>query len=396
MAGHPMGRAPISIGRPMGRMADRSDPRRALRYDGKSFEQWQQVFATDLSSEAQGQAIGALAAFGARGYGPEVAQLLLEAPDDVIRWHSNEIVTAFSHLPRKEVEALVIRATKNDRREVKALAYMVLGSGAFDSQQVAEILERNVSDPELGSARALIDLARMRPDGEETQRALRAALRNEKLNAFETALKMAAGRIQPVGKPPIKFSPQPELAADIASSLSSSDPEIINLAVRALVRCGAEAKVAIPAVNPWLTGDDYQKREWALAIIEAVGTEAGEAVPALIELLKDCPRIEADESANFGIRVGGPRRTMTESTLAILGTIRPAAKAAVPAILELARTTRADRVKISAIKALGSIGPDAAEAVDFLEQTLNSAGAVSTPVRSEAREALKRIQPESK
>jgi len=53
-------------------------PLGSLRYDGKSFDQWQNEWKTELKPERRAEAINAFAAFGANGYGEEAAEAILE------------------------------------------------------------------------------------------------------------------------------------------------------------------------------------------------------------------------------------------------------------------------------------------------------------------------------
>ncbi len=49
-----------------------------LLYDGKTFDQWQNAWRTELSTEKRLEAVKALAAFGANGYGKEAAEAILD------------------------------------------------------------------------------------------------------------------------------------------------------------------------------------------------------------------------------------------------------------------------------------------------------------------------------
>ena len=49
-----------------------------MHYDGKSFEQWQTAWKTELSTEKRLETVKALAAFGANGYGQEAAAAIVE------------------------------------------------------------------------------------------------------------------------------------------------------------------------------------------------------------------------------------------------------------------------------------------------------------------------------
>lgn len=49
-----------------------------FRYDGKTFKDWRDVWKTELSTEKRLEAVKALAAFGANGYGREAAEAIVE------------------------------------------------------------------------------------------------------------------------------------------------------------------------------------------------------------------------------------------------------------------------------------------------------------------------------
>ena len=54
------------------------DVRPSLRYDGKTFNEWRDVWKTELSTSKRVEAVKALAAFGANGYEKEAAESILD------------------------------------------------------------------------------------------------------------------------------------------------------------------------------------------------------------------------------------------------------------------------------------------------------------------------------
>jgi hypothetical protein len=50
----------------------------SLRFEGKTFDEWREAWRTELSTEKRIEAVKALAAFGANGYGHEAAEAVLE------------------------------------------------------------------------------------------------------------------------------------------------------------------------------------------------------------------------------------------------------------------------------------------------------------------------------
>jgi hypothetical protein len=59
--------------------AGRRPKKELLRYGGKNFDEWRTVLATDLKPEVRAEAIKALSAFGANGYGREATLAIVEA-----------------------------------------------------------------------------------------------------------------------------------------------------------------------------------------------------------------------------------------------------------------------------------------------------------------------------
>src|SRR5262249_3022066 len=60
----------------------RRPPREALRYAGKSFEEWRTALLTELSPDVRAQGIKAITAFGKNGYGKEAAAVIVEVMRD--------------------------------------------------------------------------------------------------------------------------------------------------------------------------------------------------------------------------------------------------------------------------------------------------------------------------
>jgi hypothetical protein len=53
-------------------------PREKLRYDGKSFEEWQELLETELKPERRAEAMKAFGMFGLKGYSEEAARSIIE------------------------------------------------------------------------------------------------------------------------------------------------------------------------------------------------------------------------------------------------------------------------------------------------------------------------------
>ena len=145
-------------------------------------------------------------------------------------------------------------------------------------------------------------------------------------------------------------------AIEVLEAIGPEAPEVVQALLQALRHpdldigyCAAEAltmnedKSVVPAVIEMLSEDkSSQSAECELRVLQALGPEACEAVPVLIECL------------NF--------ERLARSAVNTLGNIGPDAAPAVPALLKLYDQSRANDkypLRRSIIVALGRIGPDA-------------------------------------
>ena len=127
----------------------------------------------------------------------------------------------------------------------------------------------------------------------------------------------------------------------------------------------------IPVLVKSLSDPNPQNRWTAVKALRDMGPLAKEAVPALIECLKD-PALVRD----------------AELTLAAIG---PSAKAAAPAFIDLLPTSGDDMlIRQFATQALKSIGP---EARDALPKLIELANGTDGGIRTTALEAITEIAP---
>ena len=82
-----------------------SEPKSNLRYDGKTFNEWRTLLKTELSTEKRIEAIKALAAFGASGYGKEAAEAILGVAEQ-LDWTSIDNKSSAGKLKTACLEAL--------------------------------------------------------------------------------------------------------------------------------------------------------------------------------------------------------------------------------------------------------------------------------------------------
>jgi len=142
----------------------------------------------------------------------------------------------------------------------------------------------------------------------------------------------------------------PEVVPALVQALHHPNSDTAYSAAEALTRISSEDKSVVPTVIKALSETkSSQSAEYPLLILEAVCSEAREAVPVLIECL------------NF--------ERLSVSAVKTLGNIGPDAAAAVPALLQLYEQSRGDDryvLRRSIILTLGRIGPAARESSPLL------------------------------
>lgn len=147
----------------------------------------------------------------------------------------------------------------------------------------------------------------------------------------------------------------------------------INLVLQAIARLGPAARETIPRLRTVLRVGPEQTRILAAHALAAMGEASGDAVPEVAALLSDR---SVGMGAGWALMQWGP-----------------AARAAIPPIVEYLRGDRGDGLaRVNAVQALGRMGPHARPAVDVLEQLLHDP---SEDVRVAAAVALWHVVPQS-
>jgi HEAT repeat protein len=168
-------------------------------------------------------------------------------------------------------------------------------------------------------------------------------------------------------------------AAELADRLASGDREVRREAAYALALLGSEAKDALPALIKAL--DDPDKQVWSNAVtaVANIGPEAEAAIPTLIDAL------------NSRRSRGGRERDRRQALLRSAYALTRIGPAAVPPLIA-ALDADDGAARQGAAKALGGMGPAAREAIPGLIRNL---GHPEAAVRSEMIEALSSIGPDS-
>jgi HEAT repeat protein/beta-lactamase regulating signal transducer with metallopeptidase domain len=309
--------APERAGAPEGPAPAAAVPRKeALRYGGKSFEQWREGVLTELDPTTRVKGIKAFGAFGSNGHGAEAVQAIL----DVVKaydWNTpdpDELEAAKGACRKIGAAAVPVlqKGLKDPRKNVREFAVIALGDMGYRAKAAGPALIEMMRDEDLSIRVAAIDaVASVDETTEGFVPALSAALKDK-----------AAGVRQ--------------RAASILSAI------------------GPGAKAAVPALVEALEDSDLSVRREAVNSLSRIAPGDASLVPAL------AARVKADDHRSVRILV-----------IRYFGEMGPKAKAAVPALIEALKD---NETQSEAVAALSAIGPDAKAAVPVLKDLLQLPG----------------------
>jgi RNA polymerase sigma factor (sigma-70 family) len=299
----------------------RVPPREALRYDGKSFEDWHMLLMTELKPESRVEAIKALSAFGANGYAREAAAAIVEVLRNYDMWgdpgpaEDKQVVDAgnlgLHKIGPEAVVPVLIEEFKKGRRNGQLLAFYCLLSLPVESTNAAVPAVTNAlkdKDPRI-RRRALETLRTIDREGISAP-AVAAVISDPSPIVRRWAIEVLSS-----------FGPKAAAAIPqlLAASTKDDDADSRRLALGALCAIKASAKTILPALKQALKDKDPQVREQAIFILGSLGTNAEEAVPDLVAALKTTEQGKVTERV-FIARA--------------LGDIGPPAKGAIQALTE--------------------------------------------------------------
>jgi HEAT repeat protein len=168
---------------------------------------------------------------------------------------------------------------------------------------------------------------------------------------------------------------------ELVQALRDSDLFVRRFAAQALGAIGPDARQALPALKGALKDG---KKEVAAAVGTALGKLGSAGIATLSDLVKD-KKQDAD---------------VRKAAIAGLGSAGAQAREAVPVLVDVLKDTGAKKpepkkdpgapdLRVEAAVALGDIGPDARDAVPTLQDLAGAKG--KSPLKSAANDALKRI-----
>jgi RNA polymerase sigma factor (sigma-70 family) len=294
-------------------------PKEALRYGGKTFDAWLDVLLTDLKPETRVEAIRALSAFGANGYGREATTAIVEA------LHGYDVDTPDG----------------DDRKVVDA---GVQGIGKIGAEAVPVLVDELKHRPNANRVFVLGCLNQIGRPARAAMPEVTAALR-DKDQAVRRAAIWALGSIDREG----------DSVAAVTAAVTDDDPDVRARAIGLLGEWGKNAREAAPQLlKAALDDPNANCRVQALDALRSLQPRADVIVPGLKKLLKekDAP--------------------VRQRAIALLGGLGKGARDAVPDLAVALQHDPNQGLRLEIADALGSIGPAAKEAIPALTEVVNS------------------------
>ena len=278
---------------------------------------------------------------------------VLDHGEPEVRMQSLLALAAIGPAAAPAVPTIVGLVEDDEFEAVRFSAAYALGEiGQENAEATKALVAAARSGKPLLKAVSLWVLARQNPENLQVVRYAAESLA-EGLKSEDAELRTVAAKL--LGE----FDEHPEIVGPaLVAALRDSDQRVIEHALDAMAALGPKI---LPKVTEALR--DRERRSFAAALIYRLGAQAADAVPVLVELLREPP---ADENDLLF-------RRRAQLALAAIG---PAAASAVPVLIE-SLASEDEQVRVSACYALGKIGADAAAAIPALEKQLESADLAS-------------------
>jgi RNA polymerase sigma factor (sigma-70 family) len=331
--------------------------REALRFDGKDFEEWRRLLLTELKPERRVEGIKAMSAFGTNGYAREAAAAVLE------------VLRAYDPPRNEGGSALQIEMAGQEALVIEA-AYVSLTKIGKDATPAL------VEELKIGNKRSRYHIL-------------------DQLRRLVVDLRM-------------DVDPKPVIPA-VLKAVQDDDPSIRNLALWALAildKDGTHVSVIVEAAKDKRSS----VRLTAIGILGEYGSKNPKtALPPLLAAAKQKEDGEMRESALEGLRhfkldpavvlpllesaLKDDNSRISKPAVMVVLELGPDAKGLVVNLIELLKRSEDPEERIITMRALGSIGPAAKDAIPALTKALqvNQQTGGSVQMRQEIEKAMLKI-----
>lgn len=217
----------------------------------------------------------------------------------------------------------------------------------------------------------------------------------------EASLRVAVASVLVQQQPPSPVV----LPALISLAQDTDDTNTCVTAAESLGKLGANAEDAVPVLVKLLQSDWTDIQHSAIEACAAIGPGATDALPVLVERIRYGTHEVAESAVAALVKIdpravdsllNGPESDTDarNQTLRVLTKIGPEARNVVPQLLKILADPELGDLHVGALELLGSIGPDAAEALPGIQARLLSA-IQPAEIRAASALALGKISPAS-
>lgn len=344
---------------------------------GKKASEWLDILRTDQNEKRRLVSLVALEIIGPgfKGVLPGLGTALKEDADERVRSRAAQLLGQMAakakdaKLELADTVTALTEALKEDKsNRVREAAAASLGRMGADARGAVPVLAAALTDKHVDTRTAAAEsLGHLGTDAHDAVPPLLEVLKDKQADRFTRV--QAAFALGQIG-PEDAGATVPVLAGALADA--ATPLEVRKAAADALGQLKKDAKEAAPALGAALKEKDLTLRRAAVVALDRLGAEARAAFSALKQAAKDDDRAVRSQALH---------------ALGNLGKDDP--DAVVPVLVEGLRDVVIE-VRITAILALGGIGPEAKAAVPALT---NAARDGQAAVREAAADALKHIQP---
>jgi HEAT repeat protein len=347
---------------------------------------------------------GAAAALGNAG-GASAAVVLsldeaLRDTDARVRWAAADALNRFGPEAAKAVPALIV-AVNDPVLTVRSAAIDALGSIGLKAQAAMPLLNRLVRKND-GPLRASSAAALYHIDRRQAQAAIPVFV--DELRQNDTRLRWhGLYYLRKMIREAKEAIPVPALI----SALADADFGVRGMAAWVLGEIGPRAEPAVPAlVNALAANDVWMRTASAPALVKIIGTKATVAIPVLIDGLVDEDDVDDREEILRALQTMGRAANQALPTLVWLAKQEPrlrgvaaetmwrvSLEAEMPLKMLLQELKEpSTQARIDAARILGTVGPDARAAVPALSVMAQES---DLELAEAGLEALRRIDPSS-
>lgn len=267
-------------------------PKERLRYEGKSFEQWQEVLFIDLSPKTLAEALNAMGAFGRKGYGSEAATAILKRMGDYDAAcdddpQHNITLTAIESLEKIGAAALPLlqRGLQDSNGNVRLFAIEALSEFGDKAEPAVPALFQAM---ERGDVKARIAALNALSHVKSSDRRYIPALINALTDDATDVRRVAAAHLTWH-----VWAERTDVLSALVGALQDSDEKVRRTAIDGLKypvsKLGPKTKDAVPGLVAALKSNECNELHEVVDMLADIGPAAKDAVPVLTQFLKTPP-----------------------------------------------------------------------------------------------------------